>query len=277
MISKQLIKQNLISSIKKTSVSLPENTLSSLKRAYESEPTGNGKIVLKNILKNLEIARKENLPMCQDTGMLWFLVQIGEKVKLDFSIPELLNEISVEVFKTAYLRASVVSDPLLRNNTSNNSPPVVQFEFIKENKLKIWFMLKGFGSENAGYSWLLRPTSTVEDIAKQVVSRVLEVGGGACPPVSLGLGIGGTLDYAALLSKKALFIHDKQKPKHFIQLEDLITSEINASGLGPGGVGGKTAVLDTSVLFYPTHIAGLPVVLSVSCWANRKGMLEFLP
>jgi fumarate hydratase subunit alpha len=277
MYHKELVKNKILKSLIEISYTLSSDIEEFLNYSLQNETQVKGKHVLNAICENLSIAKKNKIPMCQDTGLFWFLVRMGEKCVLDFSINEIINEASNLAFKQGYLRASMVKDPILRENTGNNLPPVIQYEIVPGDKLEVWVTAKGFGSENSGASWFFRPTDSKEKIIQTIVDRVLEVGSSACPPVFVGVGIGGTLDYAALLSKKALFrkVGLFSPETHIENMEKSIFEKITNSKMGPGGVGGDFSVFHVAIESSPTHIAGLPVVLSIGCWANRKKIMRF--
>jgi fumarate hydratase subunit alpha len=244
-----------------------------LKRAMRSEKNRCAKGVLRALLENADIAARCGLPMCQDTGMAVLFIEIGQDVHI---VGGDLNTAVVRGIRQGsregYLRNSVVRDPILRNNTGDNAPPVIHTRMVKGNKVKLTVLPKGFGSENKSVVMMLRPTVSVDEIKKAVVGVVEAAGPAACPPFILGIGIGGTQDKAAELAKEALLrpLGESNPSKHIATLEREILSDVNKTGIGPLGLGGKTTVLAVRILTYPTHIAGLPVAINICCHALRS-------
>ena len=264
--------------IKETGVKLPADVKRALKNAIEVE-TGPAEKVLRHISLNLETAEKENMPMCQDTGMVVVFVEMGNQVEIkDAFIDDVINNAIKDAYEEAFFRKSVVADPLNgRKNTGTNLPAVIHHELTKGSDLKISLMLKGFGSENCSRIAMLKPTAGRDEVISTIAEIVTSAGGSPCPPSILGIGIGGTMDYAAKLSKKALLreLDDSHPDPYYAQLESDIYSEVNKLGIGGGGLGGAITTLGVKVEKYATHIAGLPVAVSVNCWADRKAIVEF--
>ncbi len=254
-------------------VVLPEDILSGIEKAKHKEE-GPARSVLEHILENLVIAREKKIPLCQDTGMVILFVSTGRELQLEGEPLEALIQRAVEdAYKEGFFRKSVVEDPLKeRKNTGNNLPPIIYYDSIPGDRLVIQGLLKGFGSENCSRIIMHKPTADRETVIESVVNVVKEAGGAPCPPVVLGVGMGGTMDYAARLSKKALLrnLDEHHSDPWYAELEDEILNRINATGIGSGGLGGKTTALGVKIEKYPTHIAGLPVAVSVNCWADRK-------
>jgi len=277
MIEISRIYEPLKEGIKKTGVVLPGDVKRALYQAIEKE-TGPAEKVLRHIALNLESAEKEKLPMCQDTGMVVAFVEMGDQVEIkDGFIDDVICEAINDAYDEGFFRKSVVDDPLNgRNNTGNNLPPVIYHERKTGRDLKISLMLKGFGSENCSRLVMLKPTTSREDVIEIIADIVAEAGGSPCPPIILGIGIGGTMDYAARLSKKALIrdLDDCHPDPYYAQLEDDILKRVNQLGIGGGGLGGDITTLAVKIEKYPTHIAGLPVALTVNCWADRKTIVE---
>lgn len=264
---------------------VPDDIYTAITSAHKTEEDP-AKEVLAAILKNIDIAKETGLPLCQDTGMVLFYVKIGEGVTLvdttgkGESLKSLLFRVVEDVYSDNYFRKSVVSDPLGdRPNTQNNLPPLINWELVTEPILEISFLLKGFGSENCSRIVMMKPTASREDVIEAVAEIVKEAGGSPCPPTVLGVGLGGTMDYAALLSKKALLrdIDCSHPEKKYSQLEVDMLERVNQLNIGPGGLGGKVSSLGLNIEYAPTHIAGLPLAVSVNCWADRKGHLSFVP
>lgn len=257
----------------KAGVELPRDVRVQLERAA-SEETGRARIVLNRCLENLDAAREDNMPLCQDTGMVLLFVEQGEDIRLDGRLSDALEKGVREAYREGYFRKSVVADPLKeRRNRGDNLPPVVYVSTVAGDGLKINFLLKGFGSENCSRLHMLKPTAGREGVIQAVLSTVREAGGAPCPPIVVGVGIGGTMDMAAVLSKKAL-IRNLDSPHDdpwYDELEKDILDRINRTGIGGGGLGGDITALGVKIATYPTHIAGLPVAVTINCWADRKG------
>ena len=247
-----------------------------LKKAYEREDGEEGRIVLKAILDNIGIASKTGLPLCQDTGMFWVLVSYASSSL--YSLNELVDAVKSALEKAAeegYFRKSIVSEPVFdRLNTKSNLPAVINIELIEGDVSTVDVLLKGFGSENCSAVRMLNPTAGKDGVVSAVLEMVKAAGGKPCPPMFLGIGIGGSLDRAALLSKKALIAKRVHDDERYDELEEEILEKVNALGIGAGGLGGKNTALEVNIEYEGTHIAGLPVALSVSCWADRKAHIE---
>lgn len=247
-----------------------------LKKAYEREDGEEGRIVLKAILDNIGIASKTGLPLCQDTGMFWVLVSYASSSP--YSLNELLDTVKSALEKAAeegYFRKSIVSEPVFdRLNTKSNLPAVINIELIEGDVSTVDVLLKGFGSENCSAVRMLNPTAGKDGVVSAVLEMVKAAGGKPCPPMFLGIGIGGSLDRAALLSKKALIAKREHDDERYDELEEEILEKVNTLGIGAGGLGGKNTALEVNIEYEGTHIAGLPVALSVSCWADRKAHIE---
>jgi fumarate hydratase subunit alpha len=278
IINSKDIYQAIKSGIMETGIKLPPDVKKALKEAIKIE-TGPAEKVLRHISLNLETAEKENLPMCQDTGMVVVFVEMGNLVEIkDDFIDDVINKAIEDAYQEAYFRKSVVADPLNgRKNTGNNLPAVIHHEIKKGSDLKISLMLKGFGSENCSRIAMMKPTATREDVINTIAEIVTSAGGSPCPPSILGIGIGGTMDYAAKLSKKALLreLDDTNPDPYYAQMEKDLYRKVNELGIGGGGLGGAITTLGVKVEKFATHIAGLPVAVSVNCWADRKTIVEF--
>ncbi|HIS13636.1 MAG TPA: fumarate hydratase [Candidatus Ornithospirochaeta stercorigallinarum] len=266
------IKNKVIEASRKLSPDVYEK----LKKAYEREDGEEGRIVLKAILDNIGIASKTGLPLCQDTGMFWVLVSYASSSP--YSLNELLDTVKSALEKAAeegYFRKSIVSEPVFdRLNTKSNLPAVINIELIEGDVSTVDVLLKGFGSENCSAVRMLNPTAGKEGVVSAVLEMVKAAGGKPCPPMFLGIGIGGSLDRAALLSKKALIAKREHDDERYDELEEEILEKVNTLGIGAGGLGGKNTALEVNIEYEGTHIAGLPVALSVSCWADRKAHIE---
>jgi len=235
--------------------------------------------LLKAILLNLELSEKHNIPMCQDSGMVIAFVEVGGNSRYSLiTIEEFINQGISYAFKKGNFRASIVEEPLFnRSNTKTNLPPVIHWEPTKGDKVVIKFILKGFGSENCSTLTMLNPTSTKNDVIRSVVESVKTAGGKPCPPIVVGVGLGGSSEQALLLSKKALLreVGQKHPEIQYAELEKEIFDAVNELNIGPGGFGGELTALDVAIEHSPTHIAGMPVGVSISCWADRKGEVSF--
>ncbi len=230
------------------------------------------KEVLGKIVENVDISKDENMPICQDTGMACVFLEVGQDVHfIDGDIEDAINEGVRRGYEEGYLRKSVVKDPIDRVNTKDNTPAVIYYNLVKGDKVKITVAPKGFGSENMSKIAMLKPSDGLEGVKKFILKTVEESGPNPCPPMIVGVGIGGTFDKAAYLSKKALLrpIDKENKDEFYAQLEKELLKDINSLGIGPQGFGGLTTALGINIEVYPTHIAGLPVAVNISCHATR--------
>ncbi|WP_105619300.1 fumarate hydratase [Vallitalea okinawensis] len=231
-----------------------------------------GKDILGQLIDNSEVARDLQMPICQDTGMAVVFCEIGQEVHLvGGSIEEAINEGVRKGYEEGYLRKSVVNDPLIRENTKDNTPAVIYYNIVPGSEVEITVAPKGFGSENMSRIYMLKPADGIEGVKKAILEAVELAGPNACPPIIVGVGLGGTFDKAAYLAKKALLRpvgHSSEIP-HIKELEDEMLTKINKLGIGPQGLGGKTTALDIHIETYPTHIAGLPVAINISCHVTR--------
>lgn len=240
--------------------------------ASYSESGEIGKKILEQLKENMDIAEKENIPICQDTGMTVVFLEIGQDVHIEgCSIEEAVNEGIRQGYTEGYLRKSVVGDPILRKNTNDNTPGIIHYEIVPGDKIKITVAPKGFGSENMSRVCMLKPADGIEGVKKAVIETVKLAGPNACPPLVIGVGIGGTFEKCALLAKKALTrdINSHNKIDYVRELEEELLTKINSLGIGPGGLGGNTTALGINIETYPTHIAGLPVAINMCCHVNR--------
>lgn len=231
-----------------------------------------GKRILGQLEENLCIAEKEQIPICQDTGMAVVFLNIGQDVHIEgMSVEDAVNEGIRQGYRDGYLRKSVVSDPLLRENTKDNTPGIIHYSIVPGNQLEITVAPKGFGSENMSRIVMLKPADGLAGVKKVVLETVELAGPNACPPIVVGVGIGGDFEKCAILAKKALTRSlDIPSPlPHICRLEEELLEEINKTGIGPGGLGGRTTALGINIETYPTHIAGLPVAVNICCHVNR--------
>ena len=239
--------------------------------AQEKETSEIGKKILSDLEKNLEIAKADQIPICQDTGMAVVFVEIGQNVKVKGSLTDAINKGVRQGYTEGYLRKSVVSDPLERVNTNDNTPAIIHYDIVDGDELKITLAPKGFGSENMSKIVMLKPADGIEGVKEVVINAVKDAGPNACPPMVVGVGIGGTFEKCAFLAKKALArdLNSKNENELYANLEDELLEKINKIGLGPGGLGGTQTALGVNVETYPTHIAGLPVAVNICCHVNR--------
>lgn len=243
-----------------------------MKSACERETKPLAKQILGQLLENLNIAGKDMIPICQDTGMAVVFLKIGQDVHFEGgSVEEAVNEGVRRGYEEGYLRKSVVGDPLLRVNTKDNTPAVIHYELVPGDQVEITVAPKGFGSENMSKIYMLKPSDGVEGVKDAIVSAVREAGPNACPPVVVGVGIGGTFEKAAVLAKTALTreIGTHSELEHIRELEEELLAKINEIGLGPAGLGGDVTALAVNINTYATHIAGLPVAVNICCHVNR--------
>lgn len=243
-----------------------------LKSCLQTETSPLGKEILGTLIENARVAREESSPMCQDTGMTVVFVRMGQNVQVTGGfIEDAINQGVRQGYEKGYLRKSVVKDPLHRENTRDNTPAVIHYEIVPGDVFHITVSPKGFGSENKSALKMLTPSEGVEGVKRFVLETVSAAGGNPCPPIIVGVGIGGTMERAAYLSKKALLRPlDTQNPDSVLAaLEAELLSEINKMGIGPAGFGGTTTALGVNILTYATHIAGLPVSVNIGCHATR--------
>lgn len=248
-----------------------------MKCAAEQEESQLGKLILNQLQENLKIAGQEMIPICQDTGMAVVFLEIGQEVHFEGgSLEEAVNEGVRQGYGEGYLRKSVVKDPLIRENTKDNTPAVIHYEIVPGERVKITVAPKGFGSENMSRIFMLKPADGIEGVKEAVLTAVKEAGPNACPPMVVGVGIGGTFEKCALLAKKALTrpVDQPSDIPYVKEMEEELLAKINRSGIGPGGLGGSMTALAVNINTYPTHIAGLPVAVNICCHVNRHVVRE---
>ena len=257
----------------KANVILPVDTESALCTTCKNEISSVGVSALKVAIDNVSVAKSESMPICQDTGMAVVFIDMGKDVHItDGSYEAAINEGVRQAYKEGYFRLSVVDDPLFnRKNTGDNTPAVIHTRIVDGDKIDIRVEPKGFGSENMSRIKMLNPSVDKQAIIDFAVQTVKEAGGNPCPPVVLGIGIGGTFDYSAVLAKKALTrsISERNANPLYAELEEEILAALNETGVGPQGFGGKTTALAVNIEYFPTHIAGLPVAINVNCHVAR--------
>lgn len=240
--------------------------------AKEKERSPLGTQILAQLEENLQIAADDKIPICQDTGMAVLFVKLGQDVHVDGgSLTDALNEGVRQGYKEGFLRKSVVGDPILRVNTKDNTPAVIHYDIVDGDQIEITIAPKGFGSENMSRVFMLKPADGIEGVKEAVLTAVRDAGPNACPPMVVGVGIGGTFEKCAYLSKKALTRNLNEKPQisWVKELEEELLEKINKLGIGPGGLGGSQTAFAVNVETYPTHIAGLPVAVNICCHVNR--------
>jgi len=251
---------------------LTDDMKNALKRGMEEEKSPLGRKILSQLQDNLKIARENQIPICQDTGMAVFFIEVGQDVHIEGGLlTDAVNEGVRRGYTEGYLRKSVVSDPLIRNNTGDNTPAVIHYDIVEGDKLKITIAPKGFGSENMSRVFMLKPADGEEGVKQAIVQAVKDAGPNACPPMVIGVGIGGTFEKCALMAKKALTreVGVHSDIPYVKKMEEEVLATINKTGIGPGGLGGSTTALAVNIDTYATHIAGLPVAVNICCHVNR--------
>lgn len=242
---------------------------------YESESKEEsplGKQILMQLQENLQIAEKDMIPICQDTGMAVIFVKVGQEVHIEGGLlTDAINEGVRQGYIDGYLRKSVVKDPIYRDNTKDNTPAVIHYEIVEGDKIDITVAPKGFGSENMSRVFMLKPADGIDGVKEAILTAVRDAGPNACPPMVVGVGIGGTFEKCALLAKKALTRNlEEESPIEYVrELEKEMLEKINNLGIGPGGLGGRITAYAVNIETYPTHIAGLPVAVNICCHVNR--------
>ena len=268
--------EEIVSNIKEMCIEanhyLTEDMKLALKEAEGTERSPLGKQILHQLEENLQIASQDMIPICQDTGMAVIFMEIGQDVHVEGGLlTEAVNEGVRQGYREGYLRKSVVADPVLRENTRDNTPAVIHYDIVEGEQIRITVAPKGFGSENMSRVFMLKPADGAEGIKNAVLEAVREAGPNACHPVVVGVGIGGTFEKCALLAKKALTrsVNERSCVPYVKEMEEELLERINRSGIGPGGLGGSTTALAVNINTYPTHIAGLPVAVNMCCHVNR--------
>lgn len=256
---------------------LSEDMDAAMKQAVETEKAPLGKQILTQLQENLQIAAKDMIPICQDTGMAVIFLEIGQDVHFEGgSLEDAVNEGVRQGYVDGFLRKSVVKDPLIRENTKDNTPAVIHTKIVQGDRVKIKVAPKGFGSENMSRVFMLKPAEGIEGVKHAVLTAVKDAGPNACPPMIVGVGIGGTFEKCALMAKEALTreVGSHSTIPYVRELEEELLSKINSLGIGPGGLGGTTTALAVNINTYPTHIAGLPVGVNICCHVNRHVIRE---
>lgn len=252
---------------------LPEDVLHSMKQARKKEDSPLGKKTLDVLLENADLALKNKMPICQDTGMAFVYITMGQDVHIvGGSLEKAIQEGVRQGYQEGYLRKSVVDDPLFdRINTKDNTPAIIHYQVVEGDIFKIVVAPKGFGSENMSQVKMLKPSDGIEGVKEFVLKVINDAGPNACPPMVIGVGIGGSFDKVTLLAKKAMLrkIGSHHQDQRYAKLEEELLMMINDSGIGPAGYGGKTTALSLNIETYPTHIAGMPVAISICCHVSR--------
>ena len=251
---------------------LSEDMERAMKQAEKAEQSPLGKQILEQLEENLQIAADDMIPICQDTGMAVIFLEIGQDVHLQGgSLEDAVNEGVRQGYVEGFLRKSVVKDPLIRENTKDNTPAVIHYKIVEGSQVKIKVAPKGFGSENMSRVFMLKPAAGIEGVKEAVLTAVKEAGPNACPPMVVGVGIGGTFEKCALMAKEALTreVGTHSDIQYVKEMEKELLAKINSLGIGPGGLGGTTTALAVNINTYPTHIAGLPVAINICCHVNR--------
>lgn len=245
---------------------------SAMKNAVSNEKSPLGKQILSQLQDNLQIAAEDMIPICQDTGMAVIFIEVGQEVHFEGGMLEdAINEGIRQGYVEGYLRKSVVKDPIIRENTKDNTPGIIHYKIVEGNQVKIKVAPKGFGSENMSRVFMLKPADGIEGVKDAVLTAVKDAGPNACPPMVVGVGIGGTFEKCALMAKEALTreVGSHSEIPYVKDLEEELLEKINKLGIGPGGLGGSTTALAVNINTYPTHIAGLPVGINICCHVNR--------
>lgn len=257
--------------------SLSPDMKQAIAAAADDEKTEIGRYILGKLCENMRIAEGDRIPICQDTGMAVIFMEVGQEVYFEGGdLEEAINEGVRQGYQEGYLRKSVVGDPLLRENTKDNTPAVIHYQIVPGDRVKITVAPKGFGSENMSRVFMLKPADGAEGVKQAVLNAVKDAGPNACPPMVIGVGIGGTFEKCAVMAKKALTrpVQEFSEIPHIREMEEELLEKINQTGIGPGGLGGMTTALAVHINTYPTHIAGLPVAVNICCHVNRHVVRE---
>ena len=256
---------------------LSEDMKCALATAVKKEESPLGCQILEQLQDNLKIAGEDMIPICQDTGMAVVFIGVGQDVHLEGgSLTEAINEGVRQGYVEGFLRKSVVKDPLIRENTKDNTPAIIHYDIVEGDKVHITVAPKGFGSENMSRVFMLKPADGIEGVKKAILTAVMDAGPNACPPMVVGVGIGGTFEKCAIMAKKALTrpVDTHSEIPYVKEMEEELLETINKTGIGPGGLGGTVTALAVNINTYPTHIAGLPVAINICCHVNRHSVRE---
>lgn len=256
---------------------LTEDMKEALAQGKQSEKSPLGKQILNQLEENLVIAAEDMIPICQDTGMAVIFLEVGQEIGIEGGLlTEAVNEGVRQGYTEGFLRKSVVKDPLIRENTKDNTPAVIHYDIVAGDKIKVTVAPKGFGSENMSRVFMLKPADGIEGVKNAILTAVKDAGSNACPPMVVGVGIGGTFEKCALMAKQALTrpVNSHSEIPYVKDMEEELLMKINKTGIGPGGLGGSTTALAVNINTYPTHIAGLPVAVNICCHVNRHCVRE---
>lgn len=254
---------------------LSEDMKCAMRNAAETEESPLGRQILGQLHENMRIAGEDMIPICQDTGMAVVFMEIGQDICFEGgNLEDAVNEGVRQGYTEGFLRKSVVKDPLFRDNTKDNTPAVIHYEIVPGARVKLTVAPKGFGSENMSRVFMLKPADGIEGVKAAILTAVMDAGPNACPPMVVGVGIGGTFEKCALMAKKALTrpVNERSSIPYVCEMEQELLQKINAMGIGPGGLGGTTTALAVNINTYPTHIAGLPVAVNICCHVNRHAV-----
>ena len=256
---------------------LSEDMKMAFTKAEQQEKAPLGKQILQQLQQNMDIAGKDMIPICQDTGMAVVFLEVGQDAHLTGgNVEDAVNEGVRQGYVDGYLRKSVVKDPIYRENTKDNTPAIIHYSIVPGDRVRITVAPKGFGSENMSRVFMLKPADGIEGVKNAILTAVKDAGPNACPPMVVGVGIGGTFEKCALMAKKALTrpVDEHSEIPYVRELEEELLEKINKTGIGPGGLGGSTTALAVNINTYPTHIAGLPVAVNICCHVNRHAVRE---
>ena len=256
---------------------LSEYMKTAFTKAEQQEKAPLGKQILQQLQQNMDIAGKDMIPICQDTGMAVVFLEVGQDVHLTGgNVEDAVNEGVRQGYVDGYLRKSVVKDPIYRENTKDNTPAIIHYSIVPGDRVRITVAPKGFGSENMSRVFMLKPADGIEGVKNAILTAVKDAGPNECPPMVVGVGIGGTFEKCALMAKKALTrpVDEHSEIPYVRELEEELLEKINKTGIGPGGLGGSTTALAVNINTYPTHIAGLPVAVNICCHVNRHAVRE---
>lgn len=266
------ITKNIKEMCMQVNIDLSDDVKEAVLLAKEKEESPIGRQILGQLEENMQIAKSGQIPICQDTGMTVVFLKIGQDVHIEGGyVEDAVNEGIRQGYKEGYLRKSVVGDPIIRENTKDNTPGIIHYEIVPGDKLEITVAPKGFGSENMSRIFMLKPADGIEGVKQAIIQTVKEAGPNACPPMIIGVGIGGTFEKCALLAKKALTrdLNICSSVPYVKELEEEMLKKVNNLGIGPGGLGGRITAIGLNIETYPTHIAGLPVAVNICCHVNR--------
>lgn len=267
-----VIIENLKEMCIEANLQLSPDIQQAVRQAEQAEDSEIGKQILGQLCENMIIAEEEKIPICQDTGMAIVFVKLGQDVHIDgMNLSDAIHEGVRQGYREGYLRKSVVKDPLVRENTGDNTPAIIHYDIVPGENIELLLAPKGFGSENMSRVFMLKPADGAEGVKAAVIQAVKEAGPNACPPMVVGVGLGGDFEKCAILAKQALTRNIKEGSSlpHIRKLEEELFEEINQLGIGPGGLGGRTTALAVNIETYPTHIAGMPLAVNICCHVNR--------